>query len=173
MDRAHESGTVMIIRMSLSVLVLVVTTSLTLAKDGISRSLSETIYVPAYSQVMTDPKSSQEMAVTIVIHNIDPHQTLTLQMVDYYDHQGERVKTLLPKEIAITPFGSWKSVIGIRDRTGGAGANFLVKWVSESPTNSPIAEALMIGGTGTQGISFTSRGQIISRIVAAETTPEK
>ncbi|AXI45783.1 hypothetical protein C1J03_06905 [Sulfitobacter sp. SK012] len=134
--------------------------------DGIVlKALSETIYVPAYSEVPIGPGSSHQMAVTIVIHNVDPEQPVNLQTVTYHDHQGKQVQSLLQEAITIPPFGSWKHLIDIRDKTGGVGANFLINWTSEAPANSPIAEALMIGGTGTQGISFTSRGQAISRDV--------
>ncbi len=135
--------------------------------DGTTfKALSETIYVPAYSEVLIGPESSQQMTITIVIHNVDPEQAINLQMVSYHDHQGAQVQSLLKEAITIPPFGSWKHLIGIKDKTGGVGANFLIDWTSETPANSPIAEALMIGGTGTQGISFTSRGRVIVREVA-------
>lgn len=133
------------------------------AEDAISKALSETIYVPAYSEVLIGPADSQQMAITIVIHNVDPEHPVTLRVVDFYDHSGDHVQNLLTEPFSIPPLGSWKYLIGIKDKTGGVGANFLINWNSEVPANSPIAEALMIGGTGTQGISFASRGRVISR----------
>jgi hypothetical protein len=147
-------------------LVLLVFTAMasTACADGIVlKALSETIYVPSYSEVFIGPGSSHQIATTIVVHNVDPEQSVNLQMVTYHDHQGTEIQSLLDEAIEIPPFGSWKHLIDIRDKTGGGGANFLVTWTSKVAVNSPIAEALMIGGSGTQGISFTSRGQVVSR----------
>jgi hypothetical protein len=149
--------------MNLMPLVFTAMTSWAHADGIVLKALSETIYVPAYSEVLIGPGNSQQMAVTIVIHNVDPEQPVNLQMVTYHDHHGKQVKSLLQEAITIPPFGSWKHLIDIKDKTGGVGANFLINWTSETPANSPIAEALMIGGAGTQGISFSSRGQVISR----------
>ena len=149
--------------MHLIPLVFTAMTSWAHAHGTALKAISETIYVPAYSEALIGPGNSQQMAITIVIHNVDPEQPVNLQMVSYHDHQGKQVQSLLNEIITIPPFGSWKHLIDIRDKTGGVGANFLIDWTSEAPANSPIAEALMIGGTGTQGISFTSRGHVISR----------
>ncbi|MBW2204768.1 MAG: DUF3124 domain-containing protein [Deltaproteobacteria bacterium] len=45
--------------------------------------------------------------------------------------------------------------------SGGSGANFLIKWKSESEVNEPIIEEVMIGTMSKQGISFLSRGRSI------------
>lgn len=135
------------------------------AGDIALKPVSEEIYVPAYSMVLIDPKTSHQMAITVVVHNTDPEQSITLQKVDHYDYQGHLVKSLIDEKIEIPPFGSWKYLVDIRDRTGGLGANFIVEWASDFPANSPIVETLMIGGSGTQGISFASRGKVISRVL--------
>jgi hypothetical protein len=36
-----------------------------------------------------------------------------------------------------------------------------VRWKAEIPVNEPIIEGVMIGASGQQGISFTSRGVAI------------
>ena len=136
------------------------------AENVAPKALSETIYVPAYSEVLIGPKNSQQMAITIVVHNIDPEHSINVHVVNYHNHQGKQVEKLLQEAIIIEPFGSWKHLIGIQDKTGGVGANFLISWTSETPVISPIAEALVIGGTGTQGISFTTRGRVIAREIA-------
>ena len=47
-----------------------------------------------------------------------------------------------------------------RDLRAGEGAKFLVEWVSNKRVSAPIVESVMIG-SGTQGISFKSRGEVI------------
>jgi len=44
----------------------------------------------------------------------------------------------------------------------GSGANFLVKWKSQTKVNPPLIEGVMIGTRSGQGISFVSRGQVIN-----------
>ena len=151
------------IRPTLLALLIVCLGNVALADDGLRRSTSELIYVPAYPEVLTEPDVTQQMAVTIVVHNIDPNQSLTLQSVQYLDHRGDQNRNLLNQELTLAPLGSWKFVIGMRETTGEIGANFLVKWSGSQPTLAPIVEAIMIGGNGTQGLSFASRGKVISR----------
>ncbi|MGI9366227.1 MAG: DUF3124 domain-containing protein [Rhizobiaceae bacterium] len=151
------------IRTTLLALLIVCSGNVALADDGLRRSTSELIYVPAYPEVLTEPDVTQQMAVTIVVHNIDPNQSLTLQSVQYLDHRGDKNRNLLNQELTLAPLGSWKFVIGMRETTGEIGANFLVKWSGSQPTLAPIVEAIMTGGNGTQGLSFASRGKVISR----------
>ena len=53
-------------------------------------------------------------------------------------------------------------MIAERDKAGGSGANFIVEWTATQPVTVPIIEAVMIGTQTQQGISFTSRGQVIA-----------
>ncbi len=48
------------------------------------------------------------------------------------------------------------------DVSGGASPTFLVEWVATEEVNPPIAEGVMIGTAGTQGISFTCPGRVIA-----------
>lgn len=153
----------MTIRIPLVTFAYVAMTSWAFAENVIPKALSETLYIPAYSEVFMAPGNSQQMAITLVFHNVDPEQTITLQVADYFDQSGDRVRALLPEAITIAPFGAWTQLIDIKDKTGGVGAKFLINWSSDVPAISPIAEALMIGGTGTQGLSFTSIGRVIAR----------
>lgn len=57
---------------------------------------------------------------------------------------------------------SIRYVVKESDTSGGSGANFVVKWNAETSVNPPVIESVMIGTQYQQGISFTSRGQIIS-----------
>jgi hypothetical protein len=50
-------------------------------------------------------------------------------------------------------------VVAEDEKGGGSGANFLVKWKSDTEVNPPIIESIMIGAQSSQGISFTSRGR--------------
>ncbi len=137
-----------------------VTADSTLAVSGLSKG--QNLYVPAYSHIYIGHKASPYMlTVTLSIRNIDPDAPFTLEAVAYYGTEGKLIKHYLDKPFSIAPMASTRYVVPAPDKTGGSGANFIVKWSSAISLNPPIVEAIMIGTQSQQGISFTSRGQEI------------
>ncbi|MFZ5563764.1 MAG: DUF3124 domain-containing protein, partial [Thermodesulfobacteriota bacterium] len=63
--------------------------------------------------------------------------------------------------VTLKPLESLRYVVPERDTSGGSGANFIVEWKADKPVNPPIVESIMIGTQVQQGISFTSRGQVL------------
>lgn len=125
-------------------------------------SKGQTLYVPAYSHIYIGHKATPYMlTVTLSIRNIDPDLPFTLESVDYHGTEGKLLKHYLDKSMTIAPMATVRYVVPAPDKTGGSGANFIVKWSSVPPLNPPIVEAIMIGTQSQQGISFTSRGQEI------------
>ena len=59
------------------------------------------------------------------------------------------------------PLASTRYIVPESDRTGGSGANFIVRWEADTEVNKAIVEGIMIGTKMQQGISFVSRGQVI------------
>lgn len=128
----------------------------------------ETIYVPAYSHINSHLKLRQPLASTVVIHNVDPTGSITIQSVTYYDREGTLLKSFVTDPVQLAPYASSSFLTEINDNKGGVGANYIVIWTSESPVQSPVSQAVMIGGTGSQGISFLTDGRVIDR----QTTPQ-
>jgi len=124
---------------------------------------SQIVYVPSYSRVLTQEGRSEPLASTLVVHNVDPKSGISVERVEYYDRTGQLLETLVNEPVTLTPFGSMNALVPIDSTGDGIGANFLVTWSSEVPVLPPIVEAIMVGGSGTQGISFTSRGQVLSQ----------
>ena len=54
-------------------------------------------------------------------------------------------------------------VVAQNDEAGGSGANSLIGWVGDEGEAGPITEAVMIGTSSGQGLSFTSVGREIRR----------
>lgn len=125
-------------------------------------STGQSIYVPAYSHIYSGNRELPFLlTVTLSIRNIDPHNSITVSHIDYYETQGKLLKNCLEKPIVLQPLESFRYIVPERDKSGGSGANFIVIWASDKTTNIPIVETIMIGTQNQQGISFTSRGQAI------------
>lgn len=119
----------------------------------------QAIYVPCYSHIYHGMKNMPlDLTVTLSIRNTDPERSIRLVSVDYYDTNGGLVRSYLTSKTTLGPMMTWEAIVAERDRSGGSGANFLVRWEADGPASQPLAEAVMIGTSSQQGISFTSRG---------------
>jgi len=145
-------------------MLIVVSSSLSLARadDMTTLSKEQMMYVPAYSHIyIGDNERPFLLTVTLSIRNTDPKHKIKITRVDYYESQGKLLKKYLDKPVALNPLESKRYVVPESEKTGGSGAFFMVEWKSDKFVNPPIAESIMIGTQSQQGISFTSRGQVI------------
>lgn len=132
------------------------------AGDRSGLSSGQTVYVPAYSHIYSgDREKPFLLTVTLSLRNIDPRHEVKITRIEYYETQGRLLKKLLDKPVTLKPLESTRYVIPQKDKSGGSGANFIVAWQSEKAMNPPIIESVMIGAQNQQGVSFTSRGQVI------------
>ena len=132
------------------------------AAENINLSTGQTVYVSIYSHIYSGVKARPfELAAILSIRNVDPEHPLTVFTVTYYDSDGNLIKEYLNEPTRLKALASIRYIIPEGDKTGGSGANFLVRWKSEKKMNPPIIESVMIGTRSGQGISFVSRGQVI------------
>jgi hypothetical protein len=125
-------------------------------------SKGQTVYVPAYSNVFSGPKSRPfQLAATLSIRSTDLAASFRVTSIDYYGTNGKLVRRYLEKPVSIGPLVSTYVHIEEKDAKGGFGANFIVRWEADRIINAPIIECVMIGATSGQGISFVSPGQEI------------
>lgn len=125
-------------------------------------SRGQTVYVPIYSHIYHGIKTrSFALTVTVSVRNVDPKASFTLTSVDFYDTDGRFLRHLLDKPLVVGPLATKEFIIEERDESGGSGANFLVRWTAEAPLNPPLIEAVMIGTSSNQGVSFLSKGLVI------------
>jgi hypothetical protein len=124
----------------------------------------QTIYVPLYSHVYTsDNAQTLNLASTLFVRNTDPNRAIILTRVEYFDSGGKSLRKFLKSPVKIEPLASIDFFVKESDETGGASPSFIVQWISTDPVTDPITESVMIGTSGTQGISFACPGQIIAR----------
>jgi len=133
------------------------------AAAEVHRSKGQTVYVPAYSHIYHGVKQPTPfyLTVTLSIRNTDPRNSLVLKSVRYYDTDGKMLREYVSQPVLVAPLGTKEFVIMQFDKEGGSGANFLLDWESASPVTDPIVEAVMIGTSSNQGISFLTDGQVI------------
>lgn len=132
------------------------------AEPGVRLSKGQTVYVPVYSHIYSGNRENPfYLAVTISIRNTDPRNSITITTADYRDSNGKVLRRYIQTPIRLNPFSATRYVIKESDKSGGSGASFIVKWVSGQEVNPPIIESVMITTQSQQGISFSSRGQVI------------
>lgn len=133
------------------------------AGSEIALSAGQTVYVPIYSHIYSGLKGRPfGLAATLSIRNTDPKHPIMLMSVKYFDSEGKLVREYLEKPSELKAMATTRYILTEGDTTGGSGANFLVKWQSTEKVNPPLIEGVMIGTRSGQGISFVSRGQVIS-----------
>jgi len=126
------------------------------------RSRGQTVYVPAYSHVFTGPRANPyNLAITLTLRNTDPRDGMVVTAIDYHDHNGRLIRRYAPSPLSLTPLASSYIHLEERDTSGGFAPKFIVRWESQRPISAPVIEAVMIGATSGQGISFVSQGQVI------------
>ena len=122
----------------------------------------QSVYVPIYSHIYHgDTEKPFELTVTLSIRNTDPNKDIILIVADYFDSNGKLLKNYVVEPIIVKRLSSVRYVIKSKDKRGGSGAKFIVKWESKQPVNLPLIEAIMISTRSGQGISFVSKGQAI------------
>lgn len=135
-----------------------------LIENDTSVFYGELIYVPVYSGIhYGDEGKTIELAITLSIHNTDLGHPIRLEKVNYHNKKGDIIRNLLTEPVILMPLETRNFFIGEKDKTGGAGANFIVDWNTENTVSSPVIEAIMITTQMNQGISFTTNGRIIKK----------
>jgi len=123
----------------------------------------QTVYVPCYSHIYHGIKTRPiDLTITLSVRNTDPGRPVKLHAVDYHDTAGKLVKRHLEAPVVLEPLATAEFIVGQTDATGGSGANFMVRWSADEPVSPVLVEAVMIGTSAQQGISFTSFGRPVA-----------
>ena len=132
------------------------------AADVSTRSLSihRAAYVPVYSHIYYDGGRPYLLEVTLSIRNVDPKQPVYVSAVEYYDTHGKLSKKQVDRLIKLNPLQTIEFLVERHDVTGGSGANFIVEWhAGTKDTHAPLIEAVMVGRSGTNAISFVRKSE--------------
>lgn len=125
-------------------------------------AMGQTIYVPIYSHIYYENRQkSFNLAATLSIRNTDLTDFIVVTSARYYDSNGKLLRQYIERPIQLDALASTDFVVNRDDTSGGSGASFIVEWVAQSEVSAPIVEAVMIGSTLQQGISWISPGKVI------------
>ena len=130
-----------------------------------AHSPGSTVYVPVYSNLNLGLDIKQrivELAATVSVRNTSPFHPIVIEWVRYHDSRGRRIRDFIDTPSALPPLSAVEFVIERADTSGGPGANVLVHWNATAEVDEPVIEAVMVGQTGTSGISFTSTGRTLN-----------
>jgi hypothetical protein len=82
-----------------------------------------------------------------------------LTKADYYNSEGQLIKSYLDKSTALNPLETVEIVINEDDSSGGTGGNFLFEWFITENGTEPLFQAVMNSTLGQQGLSFVTEGK--------------
>lgn len=118
------------------------------------------IYVPVYSYISSDNNTEGiDLENIVSIHNTDCKNSIIINLVNYYNSDGELITSYLEQPIEILPLGSKNFVVPKTQTRQGASASLIVEWVAQEKVSEPIVEAVMISSVAPQGVSWVSQGQ--------------
>jgi hypothetical protein len=161
MKRCFIKSKAGILLLPIAVISVLLVSGMAAAEGGLSAG--QTVYVPIYSHIYSGDREHPFLLTAILsIRNTDPIHTITVTTIDYYDTAGTLLERYIEKPIRLKPMSSTRYVVPESDKSGGSGAKFIVEWEAVSPINPPIIEGIMIGAKMQQGISFVTRGQVIT-----------
>ncbi|MGQ9921804.1 MAG: DUF3124 domain-containing protein [Desulfobacca sp.] len=132
------------------------------ASQTVPNSWGQLVYVPVYSHIyFGDRGKTFNLSVTLSIRNVAPRHPIEVQSVQYLDETGKVVRELVAKPFLLASFAASRFFIQESDVTGGSEAAFLVRWRAAQPVPPPIIDALMVGTSFGQGISFNTSGRVL------------
>lgn len=132
------------------------------AKDVSTKTLPvhQAVYVPVYSHIYYDGGRPYLLEATLSIRNVDPKRPIYVSAVEYYDTDGNLSKRQVDRLIELKPLQTIEFLIERHDASGGSGANFIVEWhAGTNDTHAPLIEAVMVGRSGTNAISFVRKSE--------------
>lgn len=130
-------------------------------KAAFVKVTGQTVYVPVYSQIYHQNNQMFNLTATLSIRNTDQESPIVIGAVKYFDTTGKLVRTYVDSPLLLPKMATLEYIVGEDDIAGGSGANFIVEWMASGKVCEPIIEAIMIGTSGQQGLSFLSIGKAV------------
>jgi hypothetical protein len=146
---------------------LALSSGLALGQLPPGKSLGQNLYLPIYSHIWhgevdkNDQPTKTLVSVSVSIRNTDPLKPIRITSAQYYDTDGKKLREYVTSPKTVVPMGTYELFIPRSDDTGGSGANFVISWKSDKPTNPPIVEGLHVNLPVGRSIAFTSSARAL------------
>lgn len=132
--------------------------------DTATLKYRETDYVPVYSDIYHhDGTMRFQLTTTISVRNISMKDSAYVLNAVYNDSYGKLLRSFVARPILLKPLEAIEFVIEDKEDKGGAGASLILEWGGSRSANQLLIQSVMIGTAGQQGISFTSKAEVIAR----------
>ncbi len=154
---------------SVALLLLWATTAVSAFAQAPGVSTGQLLYLPVYSHVWHgEVDASGQPAKTLVsvlvsVRNTDVSKSIQVDSARYYDTDGKLLREYVKSTKTIAPMGTFELFVPRSDDTGGSGANFVISWRSDSPSNPPIVEALHVNLPAGRAIAFITSAREVAR----------
>ncbi|MEC3964767.1 DUF3124 domain-containing protein [Flagellimonas halotolerans] len=126
-------------------------------RDSLMKGIS---YLSVYSEIYSETEHrTHALTSTISMRNTNLRDTIYIHKAEYFDTEGNPIRTYFDEPIYIKPMETVEIVIDEKDKSGGTGANFLFNWSIKPTSHEPYFEGVMISTSGQQGLSFTTEGR--------------
>jgi len=124
------------------------------------RTAGQLLYLPVYSHVWHGDADAKGVplktlvSVLVSIRNTDLTRPIRVMSAQYYDTEGKRLQEFVDSPKTIKPMGTMELYIPRSETAGGSGANFVIWWQADTPTNPPLVEALHLDLPAGRSIAF-------------------
>jgi hypothetical protein len=131
------------------------------------KSMGQMLYLPIYSHIWHGEISKLNMpektlvSVSISVRNIDPNKSIRILSAKYFDTQGNQLREYVTAPLNVGPMGTYELFVPRSDDTGGSGANFVIRWQADKPTNPPVVQALHANFPVGRSIAFTTSAVVM------------
>lgn len=136
------------------------------AQEAAPLSTGQTLYLSVYSHLYhgeihpkTGKPSETLVSTHISIRNPDMKTAIKVASARYYNTEGRLLREFLPAPQTIPPLGTYELFVPRSDASGGSGANFIIDWSADKPTNPPLVEALHADIREARTLLFVTTGR--------------
>jgi hypothetical protein len=126
-------------------------------------STGQNVFVPLFSEVPFGDRGGRLLVrSTVVVRNLDPDDPLTIELAEYRDSGGKKVKLLADQPIRVAPLASHRFDVKESDTSGGTTPSMLVVWKAETPIDPPLVEGLMVSTLQNLGLAVRTEGKVLT-----------
>ncbi len=135
------------------------------ARNDINVMAGQEIYIPAYSSLKPfEDQKEIDFSIILSIRNTDPTKSIVVSSIDFYNSEGDNSRKFISEPLTINPMATTEFTVSRLDKFGGSGANFYVKWISDTPVNEPVVEAIILGASP-HCYSWVSPGRVVKNVL--------